>query len=274
MGLQLGEPVARRHNLHAASRRRPAQRARGRDPVPDERMRALHRLRRHLPLRHLVIAPLERERLPAPGADHQVERLFEAPDALLPRHTVGGELLRHIARCHAEDEAPAREVVDDRDVFRELERRVERHQQDSRADPHPLGDRRGPRHRHQGTRAETVLLDMVGALEGRHIAQLLGPRQAAQHVPIGLAAGNAALWRHLVCEEKTELHRAVPVVPAACGFRRTRRLRCRRASRRPRADWCRGYGQHRPSRGRARPQRCCRAPCSPCGWPACGRGRR
>ena len=239
------------------------------------RMRALHRLRRHPPLRHLVIAPLEGERLPAPSADHQVERLFEAPDALLPRHTVGGELLRHIARCHAEDEAPARQVVDDRDVFRELERRVERHQQDSRADPHPLGDRRGPRHGHQGTRAEAVLLDMVGALEGRHIAQLLGPRQAVQHVPIGLAAGDAALRRHLVCEEKTELHRAVPVVSGRLRvFRRTRRLRCRRASRRPRADWCRGYGRHRRSRGRARPQRCCRAPCSPCGWPACGRGRR
>ena len=183
MGFQLGEPVARRHNLHAASRRRPAQRAGSRDPVPDGRMRALRRLRRHPPLRHLVIAPLERERLPAPGADHQVERLFEAPDSLLPRHAVGGELLRHIARCHAEHEAPGREVVDDRDVFRELERRVERHQQDSRADPHPLGDRRGPRHGHQGTGAETVLLDMVGALEGRHIAQLLGPRQAVAACP-------------------------------------------------------------------------------------------
>ena len=241
-------------------------------------MRALHRLRRHPPLRHPVVAPLKRKLLPGPGLDHQVQRFLEAADALLPRHAVGGEFLRHVPRRHAEDETPAREVVDHRDILGEPERRVERHQQHRRADPHPLGDRSGACHRHQRAGAKTVLLDMVGALEGRDVAKLLRPRQAAQHVPVGFLARDAALRRHLVSEEQTELHRAVLVVPAVSGVRRgcprTLRLRFRRASRRPRAGWCRGYGRHRRSRGRARLRRCFRAPCSPCGWPAYERDRR
>ena len=163
-------------------------------------MRLLHRPRRHLALGNAVVGALVGEPFPRPCAGHQVEGLLEAADPLLPRDAVSGELLGDVAGRDPEHEPSAGQIVDHGDVFRELQRRIERHEENARPDPHALGDRRRPRHGDQGARAEAVLLDMVGSLERRPVTELLRLRQATEHVPVRYLARDTALRRRLMRE--------------------------------------------------------------------------
>ena len=97
----------------------------------------------------------------APRLDHEIERLLEARHPLVPWYAVRCEFLRDVPRCDAKHEAAVRKVVENGDVLGELQRRIQRNEENSRPDPHRLGDRRRGRERDERPRAEPVRLHVV-----------------------------------------------------------------------------------------------------------------
>ena len=136
----------------------------------------------------------------------EVERLLHPRDAVLTGDAVRLELLGHVAGSDPEDDPAAGEVVEDGHVLGQFERGVERDEESTRAEPHPLGARRGCREREQRARAPAVRLHVVRGDEDGLVAEFLGARQAVEHVPVGPVERDAGAGDDLEGEEQAELH--------------------------------------------------------------------
>ena len=146
--------------------------AHGREP--ERRMRLAHRLGRDVDRPQTIVLPRERERRLGPGAAHH-------RDALLgERYPVGAppperlELLVAVAHAEAEHHATAGEHVDGGDVLRQLERVVERQQQDVGRELHLLRARRDRGQQWNRRRRVAVLGEVVLGDPDRVEAELLG----------------------------------------------------------------------------------------------------
>jgi hypothetical protein len=87
----------------------------------------------------LKVLALEREGLAGPGADDEIERFVEPLAALRHRHRISLVVKRRGAAADAEFEPPVAQEIDDRRLFRDLDRVVERQKRHRRAKPDPGG---------------------------------------------------------------------------------------------------------------------------------------
>src|SRR5215212_1275222 len=87
--------------------------------------------------------------LAAPQSAHEADALVGAAAAALERHAHEVELVLVPAHPDAEGEAAARQLLQRRDLLREMHRVVEWHQHDRRSEPDPLRPAGDPAQRHE-----------------------------------------------------------------------------------------------------------------------------
>src|SRR5437763_4247439 len=145
---------------HVAELPRPPDRSVRASTNPDLRLRRRQRLRRRVverPQRPLVVAR------PAPDRPHHPDHLVAAPPATLERHAEELVLGPVPAHADAETHAPARQLLQRRDLLRQVHRVVQRGEDDRRPEPDPRREPGDPPERDERRVDTAVRVDSVRA---------------------------------------------------------------------------------------------------------------
>src|ERR1700685_4181836 len=123
-------------------------------------MRPTHRLRQHAHVSELEILAVETESLAGTRQLENLDSLERAAESLCARHAEALKFLGTIAETNSKPQPPAREYIDERGVLSQLQRVIERGQQDVGAD----GDARGARGDSSGRRHQRGQVAVVGEM--------------------------------------------------------------------------------------------------------------
>ena len=139
-------------------------------------MRALQRLGQHLDVVEAEMRALVREALLGPGLQDDLDGFAEALGALLGWHAEGIELRMGKAAAGTPVDPAARQHVEQRHLFGEPQRMIERGQRHRRADAQALGAcrRHDAQHVHRGADAESgeMMLGQPHRVEARLVHDL------------------------------------------------------------------------------------------------------
>ena len=130
--------------------------------------------------------------LAAPERPHQPDRLVGAAAAALERDAHEVELVAVPADADAEREAAAGELLQRRDLLREVHRVVQRQEHDRRPEPDPLRPAGDPAERDERVVDAAVRVDALGADDDvlgrpdRVEAELLGQPRPTRRIPSGV----------------------------------------------------------------------------------------
>src|SRR5258708_3811941 len=130
-------------------------------------MRPTHRPRQHAHVSELEILAVETKSLAGPREFENLDSLERAAESLRARDAEAFELLSTVAETNSKPKPPARDYIDERRVLGQLQRMVERRQQDVRADRDAGRARRDSRSRgHQRGQITVVGEMMLGKPDG------------------------------------------------------------------------------------------------------------
>src|ERR1700684_1015974 len=105
-------------------------------------MRPTHRLGQHAHVSELEILAVETESLGGPRQLENLDGLERAAESLCARHAEAFELLSAVTKSNPQPEPAARDDIDEGGLLRQLQRMIERGQQDVGADGDAGGARR------------------------------------------------------------------------------------------------------------------------------------